>query len=159
MSRVAKRPVALPQGVTATITPSQVTIKGAKGSLNVAVSNGVSVKEENKQLQVSYTDGDGVAALAGSTRAHLANVVQGVTAGFEKKLELVGVAGDVEQAAAPGVRFLVDAYCGSGLFALSAAPAFEQVAGIEISESSIRFAKENAAANGIGSDRAKTSSG
>jgi tRNA/tmRNA/rRNA uracil-C5-methylase (TrmA/RlmC/RlmD family) len=48
-----------------------------------------------------------------------------------------------------GTRFLVDAYCGSGLFALSAASAFERVAGIEISESSIRFAKENAAANGI----------
>jgi large subunit ribosomal protein L6 len=91
MSRVAKRPVALPQGVTATITPNLVTIKGAKGSLNVAVSNGVSVKEENKQLQVSYTDGEGVAALAGATRAHLANVVTGVTAGYEKKLELVGV--------------------------------------------------------------------
>ena len=54
-----------------------------------------------------------------------------------------------EQAAASGARYLVDAYCGSGLFALSAAPAFEQVAGIEISESSIRFARENAAANGI----------
>ncbi len=54
-----------------------------------------------------------------------------------------------EQAAASGARFLVDAYCGSGLFALSAASAFEQVAGIEISESSIRFARENAGANGI----------
>jgi tRNA/tmRNA/rRNA uracil-C5-methylase (TrmA/RlmC/RlmD family) len=54
-----------------------------------------------------------------------------------------------EQAAKTGARFLVDAYCGSGLFALSAAPAFERVAGIEISESSIRFAQENAAANGI----------
>ena len=54
-----------------------------------------------------------------------------------------------EQAAQHKARFLVDAYCGSGLFALSAAPAFERVAGIEISESSIRFAKENAAANGI----------
>ncbi len=53
------------------------------------------------------------------------------------------------QAAASGARFLVDAYCGSGLFALSAAPAFARVAGIEISESSIRFARENAAANGI----------
>jgi large subunit ribosomal protein L6 len=91
MSRVAKRPVALPQGVSATITPNLVTIKGAKGSLSVAVNNGVSVNEENKQLQVSYTDGEGAAALAGATRAHLANVVQGVTAGFEKKLELVGV--------------------------------------------------------------------
>lgn len=54
-----------------------------------------------------------------------------------------------EQAAASGARFLVDAYCGSGLFALSAAPAFERVAGVEISESSVRFARENAAANGI----------
>jgi len=54
-----------------------------------------------------------------------------------------------EQAAAGGARFLVDAYCGSGLFALSAAPGFERVAGIEISESSVRFARDNAAANGI----------
>ena len=53
------------------------------------------------------------------------------------------------QAAATGARFLVDAYCGSGLFALSAAPAFERVAGIELSESSIRFARQNAAANAI----------
>jgi 23S rRNA (uracil1939-C5)-methyltransferase/tRNA (uracil-5-)-methyltransferase len=54
-----------------------------------------------------------------------------------------------DQAAASGARFLVDAYCGSGLFALTAAPAFTRVAGIEISESSVRFARENAAANGI----------
>lgn len=53
------------------------------------------------------------------------------------------------QAAATGARFLVDAYCGSGLFALTAAAAFERVAGVEISETSIRFARENAAANGI----------
>jgi large subunit ribosomal protein L6 len=91
MSRVAKRPVALPQGVTATVAPGLVTIKGAKGSLSVAVSNGVSVKEENKQLQVSYTDAEGAAALAGATRAHLANIVTGVTTGYQKKLELVGV--------------------------------------------------------------------
>ena len=82
MSRVAKKPVPLPQGVTATVTPSLVTIKGAKGSLSVAVSKGVSVVEENKQLQVSYTDAEGAAAMAGATR---------VTAGYEKKLELVGV--------------------------------------------------------------------
>ncbi len=55
-----------------------------------------------------------------------------------------------DQAAASGARFLVDAYCGSGLFALTAAAAFERVAGVEISESSIAFARENAAANGIG---------
>ena len=55
-----------------------------------------------------------------------------------------------EQAAASGARFLVDAYCGSGLFALAAAPAFERVAGIEISESSVAFARENATVNGLG---------
>lgn len=54
-----------------------------------------------------------------------------------------------EQAASGGARFLVDAYCGSGLFALSAAPAFARVAGIEISASSVHFARENAAANGL----------
>lgn len=54
-----------------------------------------------------------------------------------------------KQAAASGARFLVDAYCGSGLFALSAASAFEKVAGVEISESSVKFARENAAANRI----------
>lgn len=53
------------------------------------------------------------------------------------------------QASAGGARFLIDAYCGSGLFALSAASAFEQVAGVELSESSIRFARGNATANGI----------
>ncbi|MFZ5496420.1 MAG: class I SAM-dependent RNA methyltransferase [Verrucomicrobiota bacterium] len=53
------------------------------------------------------------------------------------------------QAAASGAKFLVDAYCGSGLFALSCAPAFTRVAGIEVSETSVQFATENAAANGI----------
>ena len=54
-----------------------------------------------------------------------------------------------DQARSSGARFLVDAYCGSGLFALAAARAFERVAGVEVSESSVVFARENAAANGI----------
>ena len=54
-----------------------------------------------------------------------------------------------EQAAASGARFLVDAYCGSGLFALSAASAFQRVAGVELSDSSVRFARENASENRI----------
>ena len=53
------------------------------------------------------------------------------------------------QAAASGARHLVDAYCGSGLFALACAPAFDRVAGVEVSETSVKFARENAAANGI----------
>jgi tRNA/tmRNA/rRNA uracil-C5-methylase (TrmA/RlmC/RlmD family) len=55
-----------------------------------------------------------------------------------------------EQARSSGARFLVDAYCGSGLFALASARAFERVCGVEVSESSVAFARENAAANGIG---------
>ena len=90
MSRVAKKPVPLPQGVTATVTPELVTIKGAKGTLSVPVKSGVSVKEEDKALSVSYASA-GQSAQAGATRAHLANIVTGVTKGYEKKLELVGV--------------------------------------------------------------------
>jgi large subunit ribosomal protein L6 len=91
MSRVAKNPVSLPQGVTATIAAGLITIKGAKGTLSVPVGSGVSVAEKDKALQVSYTDADGARMRAGSTRAHLANMVAGVTKGYEKKLELVGV--------------------------------------------------------------------
>ncbi len=54
-----------------------------------------------------------------------------------------------DQAAADNARFLIDAYCGSGLFALAAAARFERVAGVEVSETSVAFARENAAANGI----------
>src|ERR1035438_5850799 len=54
-----------------------------------------------------------------------------------------------DQARSTGARFLVDAYCGSGLFALASARAFERVIGVEVSESSVAFARENAAANAI----------
>jgi large subunit ribosomal protein L6 len=91
MSRVAKNPVSLPQGVTATIATNQVTIKGAKGTLSLPLASGVSVAEKDKTLQVSFTDGEGARISAGSTRAHLANMVNGVTKGYERKLELVGV--------------------------------------------------------------------
>ena len=90
MSRVAKNPVPLPQGVTATVTPALVTIKGAKGSLSVPVKPGVTVKEQDKTLTVAYGE-QAHAPLAGATRAHLANMVTGVTKGYERKLELVGV--------------------------------------------------------------------
>src|SRR6516165_7970484 len=91
MSRVAKAPVDLPQGVTATITPQGVTIKGAKGSLTLSLANGISIVQEEKRLAVKYGTGDGAAMQAGATRAHIANMVTGVTKGYERKLELVGV--------------------------------------------------------------------
>jgi large subunit ribosomal protein L6 len=93
MSRVAKKPVDLPQGVTATIGGESVTLKGAKGSLTLPLKNGIKVKQQDKTLEVETTDAsvEGINAIAGSTRAHLANMVTGVTKGYEKKLELVGV--------------------------------------------------------------------
>jgi large subunit ribosomal protein L6 len=89
MSRVAKQPVALPQGVTATITADAVTLKGAKGTLSVPLHGGVKVVQGDKQLELQYDASN--RTQAGATRAHLANVVAGVTKGYERKLELVGV--------------------------------------------------------------------
>jgi large subunit ribosomal protein L6 len=91
MSRVAKNPVSLPQGVTAQIAAGLVTIKGAKGSLSLPLGNDVTVSEKDKALQVSFGTAEGARVRAGSTRAHLANMVEGVTKGYERKLELVGV--------------------------------------------------------------------
>ncbi|TLZ31907.1 MAG: 50S ribosomal protein L6 [Gammaproteobacteria bacterium] len=91
MSRIAKAPVELPAGVTATIAADAVTIKGAKGSLSLPLTAGVSVVQTDKKLQIRF-DAEGLARpRAGATRAHLANMVRGVTRGYEKKLELVGV--------------------------------------------------------------------
>ncbi|HEY6336127.1 MAG TPA: 50S ribosomal protein L6, partial [Alphaproteobacteria bacterium] len=91
MSRIAKAPVELPAGVTATIASGAVTIKGAKGALILPLSTGVTVAEKEKTLQVSFADPNLSRTKAGATRAHLANMVRGVTKGYEKKLELVGV--------------------------------------------------------------------
>ena len=90
MSRVAKRPVDLPQGVTASVAANTVKVKGAKGELSLLVANGVSVEQQDKKLQVKF-DGQQARMTAGATRAHLANMVLGVSKGYERKLELVGV--------------------------------------------------------------------
>jgi large subunit ribosomal protein L6 len=91
MSRIAKAPVELPQGVTATVAASAVTIKGAKGSLSLPLSAGVSVVQSDKRLEIKFSDPGLARTRAGATRAHLANMVRGVTKGYEKRLELVGV--------------------------------------------------------------------
>ncbi len=90
MSRVANRIIDLPQGVTAAIAAEAVTIKGAKGTMSVPLKAGVSVEQKEKTLTVKYASEDS-RIQAGSTRAHLANVITGVTKGYEKKLELQGV--------------------------------------------------------------------
>ena len=90
MSRVAKRPVDLPQGVTASVAANVVKVKGAKGELSLAVADGISVEQQDKKLQVKF-DSAGARMTAGATRAHIANMVLGVSKGYERKLELVGV--------------------------------------------------------------------
>jgi large subunit ribosomal protein L6 len=93
MSRVAKQPVPLPQGVTATISADSVSVKGAKGTLSLALNPKlVKVVQEASALKVEKVSDEREADMvAGSTRAHLANMVQGVSKGYERKLELVGV--------------------------------------------------------------------
>jgi large subunit ribosomal protein L6 len=94
MSRIAKLPVKLPQGVNATIAAGAVTVKGAKGTLTLPLADGLTVAQKDQALVVSIAEGlstnERVAA-AGAARANLANMVTGVTKGFERKLELVGV--------------------------------------------------------------------
>jgi large subunit ribosomal protein L6 len=92
MSRVAKQPVTLPQGVTATVAANAITIKGAKGTISLPLRAGIKVAQEGNALKVSKADESReLDMVAGSTRAHLANIVNGVSKGFERKLELVGV--------------------------------------------------------------------
>jgi large subunit ribosomal protein L6 len=92
MSRIAKQAITLPKGVTATISAESVTVKGAKGSMSLNLRPGVAVVQEGDVLKVQQVVENKATNMdAGSTRAHLANYVVGVSAGFERKLELVGV--------------------------------------------------------------------
>ena len=92
MSRVGKRPVELGQDLTAEVQGQAITIKGKKGSLSLDVNSEVEVKVEGSTVSVSPRSGAQFAdAMAGTTRALIANMVTGITTGFQKKLELVGV--------------------------------------------------------------------
>jgi len=90
MSRVAKKPITLPKGVEFTVSSDLVTVKGPKGSLSLAKPAGVEFKVEDGVLQLSAADAANV-PMAGTARAILANMVTGVSEGFTRKLELVGV--------------------------------------------------------------------
>ncbi len=92
MSRVAKSPVAIPAGVEIKRDGQGLIIKGPKGQLELVVHNNVEVAQEENVLTFAPRDGAKHSrALAGTTRALVNNMVTGVTAGFEKKLQLVGV--------------------------------------------------------------------
>ena len=90
MSRVAKKPIALAKGVELNIQADSISAKGPKGTLSIAKPAGIEVKLEDGHAVFS-TDNAELVPLAGTLRAILANMVKGVSEGFERKLELVGV--------------------------------------------------------------------
>jgi large subunit ribosomal protein L6 len=92
MSRIGKKPVTIPSGVTATVDGQTVKMKGPKGQLQFVVHDDVEVKFENGTVKVAPRhETNRARALYGTARAQIANLVAGVTKGFEKKLEITGV--------------------------------------------------------------------
>ena len=92
MSRVGKRPVAVLLGVFVFVVGQTVKMKGPKGQLQFVVHDDVEVKLENGQVKVNpRVETNRARALYGTARAQVANLVEGVTKGFEKKLEITGV--------------------------------------------------------------------
>ena len=92
MSRIGKRPVTVPSGVTATVEGQTVKMKGPKGQLQFIVHDDVEVKFENGEVKVApRIKTNRAQAMYGTARAQVANLVEGVTKGFERKLEISGV--------------------------------------------------------------------
>jgi large subunit ribosomal protein L6 len=92
MSRIGRKPVAIPDGVAVDIKPELISVKGPKGELNQAVSGDMKVLQSDGTLTVERpTDRGEHRALHGLTRSLIANMVEGVTQGFEKRLEIQGV--------------------------------------------------------------------
>jgi large subunit ribosomal protein L6 len=92
MSRIGKKPVPLPSGVTAAIEGQKVNMKGPKGALSLVLNDHVVAKLEQNAIQVDPRDDSKMARSQwGTSRTLLANLVTGVTQGYERKLEIVGV--------------------------------------------------------------------
>ena len=92
MSRVGKNPVTIPAGVEVTLSASEVAVKGPLGTLRRSLVSDISVERDGENLRVkALNDSKQANAMSGTTRALLANMVKGVSSGFEKKLTLVGV--------------------------------------------------------------------
>ena len=92
MSRIGKQPIPLPAGVEVDIAPELVTVRGPKGELSERVSRDMKIEEKDGQITVERPSDRGEhRSIHGLTRTLLANMVQGVTEGFEKRLEIQGV--------------------------------------------------------------------
>jgi len=90
MSRVGKKPIPLPKGVKITVGVTSLEVEGPKGKQTVPVPAGITLRQENGILELAR-DGDDKAALHGLTRALTANAVQGVSSGFTRDLDIVGI--------------------------------------------------------------------
>ena len=99
MSRIGREPVAIPAGVTVSVAEGNVvTVKGAKGEMTETFSPAITISVEGNVLTVTRaSEVKEIRALHGLTRALISNMVTGVTSGFEKKLEIVGVGYKVEK--------------------------------------------------------------
>ena len=92
MSRIGKKPIPVPSGVTVSIEPELVRVNGPKGELTERIPRDIAVEQDGEELLVKRpTDRGEHRALHGLTRSLVANMVEGVTAGFEKRLEIQGV--------------------------------------------------------------------
>jgi len=92
MSRVGKKPVAIPSGVTASVQGQAVSVKGPKGTLALTLHDDVAAKVEGTEIRVNpVVDSKRARAMWGTYRSLLANVITGVTKGFEQRLEITGV--------------------------------------------------------------------
>ena len=92
MSRIGKHPVKMPAGVSAVITAEEIIVKGKMGELKTHIPRGVSVKQEADEIVVApMSQSNAHRALWGTVRANINNLVKGVSEGFTRKLELVGV--------------------------------------------------------------------
>jgi large subunit ribosomal protein L6 len=92
VSRIGRKPIAVPDGVTIDLKPGTVSVKGPKGELSEAISPDMKVSQSNGTLTVErHTDRGEHRALHGLTRSLIANMVSGVTDGYEKRLEIQGV--------------------------------------------------------------------
>jgi large subunit ribosomal protein L6 len=92
MSRVGKKPIEIPEGVTVTVNGSTVIVRGPKGELTRAFNPDIEIKVEENTVFISRpSDAKEHRALHGTTRAVIANMVEGVSKGFERALELIGV--------------------------------------------------------------------
>jgi large subunit ribosomal protein L6 len=92
MSRIGRQPIVVPAGVTISIEPERVTVNGPKGELSERIHRDMAIEQEDGQLLVKRpTDRGEHRALHGLTRSLIANMVTGVTDGFEKRLEIQGV--------------------------------------------------------------------